>query len=106
MKNKENLTGQGEVTNIKVRRLDKDTKFTSQRQIVTDEFKTLPSTMLEISSRTGILRSNICRYVASLRKQERIFFIRKDICSISYHRAGLYTTDLQLFNEIKGIRYE
>jgi len=55
-------------------------------------------TMLQVSIETGILRANICRYVAVMKKQETIFLIKKGICPISKHRAGFYTTNLDVLS--------
>jgi len=59
-----------------------------------------PKTMLMVSLETGILRANICRYVAEWEKENRIGIIRKSICPISKHRAGFYTTNPDLFQSI------
>jgi hypothetical protein len=56
-----------------------------------------PKTMLMVSIETGILRANICRYVAEWEKENSIKLVRKGICPISKHRAGFYTTNPQLF---------
>jgi len=56
-----------------------------------------PKTMLQVSIETGIMRANICRYVAMFRKQGKIQLLHKGICSISKHRAGFYTTNKDLF---------
>ena len=56
-----------------------------------------PKTMLMVSIETGILRANICRYVAEWGKENRICIVRKGICPISKHRAGFYTTNPDLF---------
>lgn len=56
-----------------------------------------PSTMLQISIETGILRANICRYVAEFEKQNKIQKIRSSFCPISKHKAGIYTTNQALF---------
>lgn len=101
MKNKKTPTGQGKGGNLTIEQY-KDIKFRSQLQIVSDEFELLPSTMLEISLRTGIPRSSICGYVAILQIQELIFLIGKGLCSISNHRAGFYTTNLKLISQTKG----
>ena len=53
--------------------------------------------MLMLSVETGILRANICRYVAKLRKQNSIRIVQKSICPISKRRAGYYTTNTELF---------
>jgi hypothetical protein len=59
-----------------------------------------PKTMLMVSIETGILRANICRYVAEWKKQNCIKIVRKGICPISKHRAGFYTTNPELFPSI------
>ena len=59
-----------------------------------------PKTMLMVSIETGILRANICRYVAERGKENRICIVRKGICPISKHRAGFYTTNPELFPAI------
>lgn len=59
-----------------------------------------PKTMLMVSIETGILRANICRYVAEWEKENRICIVRKSICPISKHRAGFYTTNPELFPAI------
>ena len=58
-----------------------------------------PKTMLQVSLETGILRANICRYVSIFRKTERITLIKKGICSISKHRAGFYSTKVEVYDE-------
>lgn len=59
-----------------------------------------PKTMLMVSVETGILRANICRYVAEWRKTRSIRFVKYGICPISKHRAGFYTTDPAMFRMI------
>jgi len=101
MKNKKTPTGQGKGGNLTIEQY-KDRQLRRQLQIVAEEFEILPGTMLEVSVRTGILRSSICGYVATLKKQKRIFLIGKGLCSITRHRAGFYTTDLKLISQTKG----
>ncbi|WP_226998289.1 hypothetical protein [Aquirufa nivalisilvae] len=62
-------------------------------------FKHKPSTMLMVSIETGILRANICRYVAEWQKQGRIHLFQQGLCKVSKHRAGYYTTDTNLFTQ-------
>lgn len=101
MENEKTPTCHSEGINLEAVRPDKDIKIRGQLQIVYNEFLSHPGTMLEISTRTGILRQSICGIVAKLRKQDRIFFIERGRCSISYHKAGFYTTDLQFFTRTK-----
>jgi hypothetical protein len=78
----------------------KNKSFIRQIQKVFIAFHREPKTMLMVSIETGILRANICRYVAELGKQNRICIVRKGICPITKHRAGFYTTNPELFPSI------
>ena len=78
----------------------KSTHFQAQKQKVFAALYRQPKTMLMVSIETGILRANICRYVAELEKQDRIRLVRKSICPITKHRAGYYTTNPGLFPAI------
>ena len=78
----------------------KDKHFQGQTQRVFTAFLRHPKTMLMVSIETGILRANICRYVAEWEKQNCIRIVRKGICPISKHRAGFYTTNPELFPAI------
>ena len=71
-----------------------------QEKRVFKAFHSHPKTMLMVSVETGILRANICRYVAEWGKENRICIVRKGICPISKHRAGFYTTNPDLFPAI------
>lgn len=71
----------------------KSTHFQAQMERVFAALHRQPKTMLMVSIETGILRANICRYVAEWEKENRICIVRKGICPISKHRAGYYTTD-------------
>ena len=75
----------------------KDKHFQAQMQKVFAALYRQPKTMLMASIETGILRANICRYVAEWGKENRICIVRKGICPISKHRAGFYTTNPELF---------
>lgn len=68
-------------------------KFQIQTEITFRSFAQRPKTMLQVSIETGILRANICRYVASFEKVDKIARIRKGICPISKHPAVFYSTD-------------
>jgi len=74
--------------------------FQSQMQRAFAAFYKQPKTMLMVSIETGILRANVCRYVAKWEKQNVIRLVRKGICPISKHRAGFYTTNPELFPSI------
>lgn len=75
----------------------KDNHFQAQMKRVFAALYRQPKTMLMVSIETGILRANICRYVAEWEKENRICIVRKGICPISKHRAGFYTTNPELF---------
>ena len=53
----------------------KGSDISTQYQTVYQSFKERPKTMLDVSLETGILRANICRYVANM-KDKTLF--RKD----------------------------
>lgn len=76
------------------------TKIQAQMKRVFAALYRQPKTMLMVSIETGILRANICRYVAEWEKENRICIVRKGICPISKHRAGFYTTNPDLFPSI------
>lgn len=71
--------------------------FQAQKKAVFNAFREKPKTMLMVSIETGILRANICRYVAEMEKENRICKVRKSFCPISKHVAGFYTTNRDLF---------
>ena len=75
-----------------------DRKFQAQKSKVFAAFLSQPKTMLMVSVETGILRANICRYVAQWEKYDRIEIVKKGICPISKHGAGFYSTNPELFN--------
>ena len=75
----------------------KDTNFINQYRIVYLSFRERPKTMLEVSKETGILRANICRYVAKMEDNRQIQLIQKGLCPISKDRAGFYSTNENLF---------
>lgn len=74
-----------------------DRKFQAQMSKVFAAFLSQPKTMLMVSVETGILRANICRYIAHWEKYNRIALVRKGICPISKHHAGFYSTNPELF---------
>ena len=70
----------------------KNNHFATQNQRLSYAFSEAPKTMLQVSFETGILRANICRYIKEWREQNSIFLIKKNICPVSKHRAGFYST--------------
>lgn len=75
----------------------KSTHFQAQMKRVFEALKKHPKTMLAVSVETGILRANICRYIAIWRKAGLVKVVKYGICPISKHRAGFYTTNQELF---------
>lgn len=76
---------------------NKDTHFSSQYQVVYTSFMQQPKTMLDVFLQTGILRANVCRYVAIMKKEGVIQLIRKDKDRSTGYMAGYYSTDKKLF---------
>jgi len=66
--------------------------FTQYNKVFTALYKQ-PKIMLTVSIETGILRANICRYIAKMQEKEGIVVISRGICPVSKHRAGFYTTN-------------
>jgi|AntDeeMetagen681_2_1112603.scaffolds.fasta_scaffold31489_2 hypothetical protein len=62
-----------------------------------EAFKEKPKTMLQVATETGILRGNICRYVASFEKHGKIVKVKQGTCPVSHHSAGFYSTDPKYF---------
>jgi len=81
------------------KRQSKDKHFQAQTQTVFAAFYSQPKTMLMVSIETGILRANLCRYVAEWQKNNSIHLLKQGLCEVSKHRAGYYTTDTDLFTQ-------
>jgi hypothetical protein len=83
----------------------KNKQFEGQMKIVFAAFFEQPKTMLMVEVETGIMRSNICRYVAKWKKRETISIVSFGICPISKHNGvQKLTTNAALFpksNQIK-----
>lgn len=77
-----------------------DTHFLNQYQIVYQAFKECPKTMLQVSIETGILRANICRYIADMEDKGLIQVIYKSLCPFTNFQAGFYSTDEELFRNV------
>jgi hypothetical protein len=78
---------------------DKDNHFVSQYKTVYQSFKERPKTMLQVCIETGILRANICRYIAEMEEKGHIQIIRKGYCPYTHFVAGFYSTDEALFTK-------
>lgn len=71
-------------------------RYFNQLAKVYNAFFEQPKTMKEVDLEVGVMRENICWYCRTLRKQERLFAIRKRICGITKHRATEWTTNPEL----------
>lgn len=49
-------------------------------------------TSLMLSNELGILRANVCRYIAKLEQDEKILAVTKSLCPISRHLAKFYAS--------------
>ncbi len=70
--------------------------FNNQLKRTYKAFRDAPKTMKQVSVETGIDRPNICRYVAYLRKRNKIAVLKKDTCPVTQHSAQFFTTDPEL----------
>lgn len=75
----------------------KQSTFQNQLKRTYRAFKEDPKTMKQVSEETGIDRPNICRYVAWLRKRNKIITVKKDTCPITKHTAQFLSTDPEYF---------
>jgi response regulator of citrate/malate metabolism len=76
----------------------KDNHLQGQLKMVFEAFSN-PATMLMVAKSTGIERANICRYIATLKKNDKIYLQKKGICKVSRYRAGYYTTKKNLLSQ-------
>lgn len=81
----------------------KDNNFDGQMKRVFAAFQSHPKTMLMVSKETGILRANICRYVAIWKRSRRIYLVGQSLCKISKYRSGYYTTNPNLYFQPKNL---
>lgn len=75
----------------------KDSKRKVQTKKTFEAFGKEPKTMLQVAKLTGILRGNICRYVAHFRKHGKIVEVKTGACPVSHHSAMFYSTDPKYF---------
>lgn len=74
-------------------------EYREQMGRVFRSFYERPKTMLDVSLETGILRANICRYVAHMENDGRIQIHHKGLDANTKCRAAYYTTNPELFNQ-------
>ncbi len=79
----------------------KDKHFQAQMKRVFAALYKQPKTMLMVSVETGIMRSNITRYIAKWRKQDCIKIVKLGICPLSKSKGVQFlTTNPELFPAI------
>ncbi len=72
-------------------------KKETQLKRVEECFSESPKTMLQVAIETGILRANVCRHVATLRKSGRIQVHHYGMDAKTRCQAAFLTTDTTLF---------
>ena len=73
-----------------------DNHFDSQLERVYESFFDSPKTMKEVDKSIGVMRESICWFCRTLRKEDKLYPIRKRICTVTKHRATEYTTNAAL----------
>lgn len=70
----------------------------SQLNTIYDTFFEFPKTMMEVSIETNIDRSNICRYIKTLKERNKIALIGYRKCKITKSESvGEYCTNPDFF---------
>ena len=59
-------------------------------------------TMKQVSVKTDIDRSHVCRFIGRMKRSKSVYLVRKGICPITKHLAGFYTTNYNLYLTQKG----
>jgi hypothetical protein len=75
-------------------------KFKKNNELIRtlEAFHNTPATMRMVEVTTGILRPNICRYVARLLKEGRIRLVKFSYCPHTHHIAGFYSSNTEHYN--------
>lgn len=71
----------------------KSNDFDSQLERVYQSFYESPKTMKEVDKSIGIMRESICWFCRTLRKQDKLFPIRKRLCNVTRHPATEWTSN-------------
>ena len=82
----------------------KDNKHTAQMSRVYSALFKEPKTMLMVAEETGILRANICRYIAKWQKNKCIDVVKVGRCEITKYEANYYTTNPHLFSKSNQLK--
>lgn len=87
---------------ITTHQIYKKQSWEHQHRKLDTEFNKGVFTMKTVSVQLEIDRSNICRYCAKRRKQNRIYLVKFGICPVTNSGGvGFYTTNFELFNANK-----
>ena len=81
---------------------NKGKQFIGQYKTVYQSLREHPKTMLSVSIETGILRANICRYIAEMLDKGQAQVVRKGLCPYTRFLAGFYSTDPALFSQVNN----
>lgn len=84
-------------------------KQTLQSQFIAtkNEFFDGVYTMKTVAVKLNIDRANICRYVALLKSCNSIYLVKSELCPVTKHRAGFYTTNPKLLpHQLQLFPYE
>ncbi len=81
---------------------NEDNHFKRELKIVGNSLLERPKTMRMVEVETGILRPNICRHIAALRKLKNIVLVYKGHCPYTKRTAGFYSTNLSVYEYVKG----
>lgn len=74
------------------------TQAKDQLNKVFNAFFEFPKTMKEVDFETTVMRENICRYVRTLRIENRIALVGYRKCKATGNpKVGIYTTNPELF---------
>ena len=65
-------------------------KIRNQRKKLLQAMEQGPATTLMLFEKTGILRANICRYIASLEKAGIVVAIKRAPCHLTKRKAKFY----------------
>lgn len=78
--------------------VDSNTQANEQLKVVFNSFFEFPKTMKEVDKETNVMRENICRYVSTLRNENRIALVGYRKCKVTgFNKVGIYTTNPDLF---------
>jgi recombinational DNA repair protein RecR len=74
----------------------KDNNLKHQKSIVFQSFYNAPKTMKECDKEVGIMRESICWFCRDFRKENKLFVVKKVICTITKRLVNQYSTNPEL----------